>query len=426
MSPFRKIAPNVHSVDRIDFIEPVHQLLPGGTSFFTLYGGTQEVVKLDFSFKAGNWYEACKLESLMAAGMISEGTTGKTAREIADRIDFYGAQFSSVPYYDNNYISLLSLKKHLPNLLPLLAEIIQDANFPEHEFEINRQKRKQRALVDAEKVGLVAQRNFLRSVLGERHPYAPVSSPEAFDSVTIEGAKKHYNRHYGSVNATLFASGDVDEEVTRLIELNLGNQWGTPTDFAGHQPEIPGSPERKIFIERENANQNAVTIGKRVPTQHHPDSAGLKLLTTIFGGYFGSRLMKNLREEKGLTYGIHASVASFARDAIFMIHAEVTAEKTEEAIKEIFHEMQRLCDDLVPETELEPLRSFLLGRMLEDFDGPFARAQSFSSLYEAELKVDYFSHIIHTIKTTAPEQIRDLARKYFDPETMCTVAAGKL
>ena len=131
----------VHSVDKIDFIEPVHQLLPGGTSFFTLYGGTQEVVKLDFSFRAGSWYESGKLESMMAACMIAEGTKGKTAREIADRIDFYGAQFSSLPYYDNNYISLLSLKKHLPNLLPLLAEIIRDASFPEHEFEIARQKR---------------------------------------------------------------------------------------------------------------------------------------------------------------------------------------------------------------------------------------------------------------------------------------------
>ena len=135
--------------------------------------------------------------------------------------------------------------------------------------------------------------------------------------------------------------------------------------------------------------------------------------------------MSNLREEKGLTYGIHTSVVSFVRDAIFMIHAEVTAEKTEEAIKEIFLEMQRLREELVPESELEPLRSFLLGRMLEDFDGPFARAQSFSSLYEAGLSVGYFDQIIHTIKTTTPEQIRELARTYLDPETMYTVSAGK-
>lgn len=425
MNSFRKIAPQVHSVDKIDFIEPEYQLLPGGTSFFTLYGGTQEVVKLDFSFKAGTWYETAKLESMMAASMIAEGTGNKTAREIADRIDFYGAQLNSVPYYDNNYVSLLSLKKHLPNLLPLLVEIIQDASFPEHEFEIVRQKRKQRALIDAEKVGLVAQRNFLRMLMGEGHPYAPVASPEAYDHVTIEGAREHYKRHYYSANATLFASGDVDDEVKKMIEQNFGSGWGTPFPYNDDQPLIRSASERRIFIERDNANQNAVSIGKRVPTQHHPDSAGLKLLTTIFGGYFGSRLMSNLREEKGLTYGIHASVISFVRDAIFMIHAEVTAEKTEEAVKEIFYEMQRMREELVPESELEPLRSFLLGRMLEDFDGPFARAQSFSSLYEAELKVSYFDKIIHAIKTTTPEQIRELARKYLDPETMYTVAAGK-
>ena len=425
MSSFRTIAPQVHSVEKIDFVEPVHQLLPGGTSFFTLYGGTQEIVKLDFSFKAGNWFESSKLESLMSASMISEGTTGKSAREIADRIDFYGAQLNSLPYYDNNYVSLLSLKKHLPHLLPLLAEIIQDASFPENEFEIIRQKRKQRAQVDAEKVGLVAQRNFMQAVMGKDHPYAPVASPESYDLVTLEGAKSHYLRHYYSANATLFASGDVDDLVTRMIVDNFGSGWGTPFPYKKNQPDVQGSTQKRMFLERENANQNAVTIGKRVPTQHHPDSPGLKLVTTIFGGYFGSRLMSNLREEKGLTYGIHASVVSFVRDAIFMIHAEVTAEKTEEAIREIFYEMQRLRDELVPESELEPLRSFLLGRMLEDFDGPFARAQSFSSLYEAELEVGYFDKIIYAIKNTTPEQIRDLARRYLDPETMYTVAAGK-
>ncbi len=425
MSPFRKIAPPVRLVDKIDFIEPHHQLLPGGTSFFTMHGGTQEVVKLDISFKAGSWYESAKLESMMTSSMISEGTSGKTAHEIADRIDFYGAQLSSIAYYDNSYVTLLSLKKHLPNLLPLLAEIIQDASFPEHEFEISRQKRKQRALVDAEKVGLVAQRIFLRSLMGEGHPYAPIASPEGYDLVTLDGAKSHYRKNYYSANATIFASGDVDEAVQKMIIQNFGSSWGTPHPFEKEQPRIQSSPEKNIFIKRESANQNAVTIGKRVPTQHHPDAAGLKLLSTIFGGYFGSRLMSNLREEKGLTYGIHASVVSFVRDAIFMIHAEVTAEKTDEAIKEIFYEMQRLREELVPESELEPLRSFLLGRMLEDFDGPFARSQSFSSLYEAGLDVGYLDKVIHTIKTTTPEQIRELARTYFDPETMYTVAAGK-
>lgn len=425
MSSFRKTAPPVHTVDKIEFEEPVQQRLPGGTALFTLRGGTQEVVKLDFGFKAGSWYEAAKLESLMAAAMIGEGTRNKTAHEIADQFDFYGAQFSSVSYYDNSYVSLLALKKHLPRLLPLLAEVIRDASFPEHEFEIARQKRKQRALVDAEKVGLVAQRNFLRSVMGEGHPYAPVASPEAYDHVSPDKVRAHYRQHYGSAHATLFASGDVDEGVQKMIDQYFGSAWGASEPLTEKRIGAMEAPGGKIFLERENANQNAVSIGKRVPNQRHPDSAGLKLLATILGGYFGSRLMSNLREEKGLTYGIQSSVVSFVREAVFMIHAEVTADKTEEAVREIFYEMQRLCDELVPESELAPLRSFLLGRMLEDFDGPFARAQSFSSLYEAGLQVGYFDQIIHTIRNTTPEQIRELARKYFDPASMFTVVAGR-
>jgi predicted Zn-dependent peptidase len=135
--------------------------------------------------------------------------------------------------------------------------------------------------------------------------------------------------------------------------------------------------------------------------------------------------MSNLREEKGLTYGIHSSVISFVNDALFMIHAEVTADKTDEAVKEIFLEIKRLREELVQETELAPLRSFLLGKMLEDFDGPFARAQSFSSLYESGLDVSYFDRIIHAIKFTTSEELRELAQKYFDPSTMYTVIAGR-
>ncbi|MEI7831485.1 MAG: insulinase family protein, partial [Prolixibacteraceae bacterium] len=226
-------------------------------------------------------------------------------------------------------------------------------------------------------------------------------------------------------NTTLFASGDVDDGVQKMIVDNFGAGWGTPFPFKKDQPLVQSAQEKRVFIERESANQNAITIGKFVPNQHHADSAGLKLVTTILGGYFGSRLMSNLREEKGYTYGIHASVVSFVREAIFMVHAEVTAEKTDDAIKEIFFEMQRLREDLIPESELEPLRSFLLGRMLEDFDGPFARSQSFSSLYEAGLEVGYFDTIIQTIKTITPERIREIAITYLNPETMYTVAAGK-
>lgn len=425
MTTDRIKAPQVHEVDKIDFREPERQRLEGGTTLYSVYGGSQEVVRLDFTFRAGNWYERSKLEAMMAAAMISEGTKSLNAREIAEKFEFYGAQFNSVPYYDNNYVSLVALKKHLPVLLPLLGEVMRDSAFPEAEFEIARQKRKQRALVDAEKVALISQRNFLRQVMGEGHPYAPVAGPEAYDNVTREGAKSHYHDHYRSEGSTIFASGDVDEQIRNLLVSHFGQAWGNPARPAERGPFVVPSGRVELFVEKENASQNAISIGRTVPGQDHPDSPGLRFLTAILGGYFGSRLMSNLREEKGLTYGIQSSVVSFARESVFMIHAEVTAEKSGEAIREIFLEMEKLCSKLVSESELAPLRSYLLGRLLEDFDGPFARAQSFASLYEAGLRPDYFERVLGTIRTITPKQVRELARRYFDPGTMITVNAGR-
>jgi zinc protease len=420
----RKIAPPINNVDHIEYHYPEHIILPGGTNLFVMNGGEQEVVKLDFSMKAGSWYEQNKLESLMTANMLTEGTSSMKASEIADRIDFYGAQFSSIPYYDNNYISLVTLKRHLPQLLPIIADMLRDSIFPENEFEIVRQKRIQRALVDAERVGLMAQRRFLREMFGESHPYSPVASPDAYKIVTREGVKIHYQHNYGSERMNIVGSGQVDDEVKSLIINSFGEKWGGSANPQNNVPIIQPNSNNYIFIEKPGANQNAMTIGKLFPIQHHPDMPGIKVLVTIFGGYFGSRLMTNLREEKGLTYSIHASAISFIHQGIFMVHAEVAADKTEEAIKEVFREMEKLREEPVPEEELQPLRNYMLGRILEEFDGPFARAQSFSSLQDAGLDFSYFDRMIETIRTITPLKIQELARKYLDPATMTTVVAG--
>ncbi len=424
MSPDRNKRPAVQPIEHIEYTLPETTHFEGGSRFFTTNGGEQEVVKLDFAVKAGSWYENNKLQSLMSAAMLTEGTATMKATEIADKIDFYGAQFNSVSYYDNNYLSLVVLKRHLPKLLPVMADMLQNSVFPANEFEIIRQQRKQRAQVDAERVGLVAQRRFLQEMFGPGHPYTPVKSPDAYDHISIEGTIDHYRNTYGSGRMNIYGSGHIDNEVKALVSEYFGKSWGAkfiPKQYT-FTPQAYSEP--LIFLEKDTANQNAMTIGKLFPTQTHPDSAGLKVLTTVLGGYFGSRLMTNLREEKGLTYSIHASSISFIHEAIFMIHAEVAAGKTDEAVKETFAEIEKLRQEPISETELEPLRSYLLGRMLEEFDGPFARSQSFASLHEAGLDYNYYDLLIDTIRYITPEEIMQLAQRYFDPKSMLTVVAG--
>ncbi|MCX6239289.1 MAG: pitrilysin family protein [Bacteroidia bacterium] len=420
----RNIPPKVWGVDRVEYIEPSRHRLTNGVELFVMNSGDQEVVKIDFSFKAGSWYGNSRLDSTMAASMLQEGTTKHKASEIANIFDFYGAQFSSASSYDNNYVSLLSLKKYLPQLLPMVSEIIREASFPEEEFEILRQKKKQRAIVDADRVGLIAQKSFLRNLFGEGHPYAPVASPEFYDTISLDGVKSHYNSFYLPGRMTITASGFVDTEVIQLIEDNFSASWGisNPLDnLNNHQLPIA---EKTVFIEKEGANQNAVAIGKLFPTQNHPDYPGLKLLCTILGGYFGSRLMSNIREDKGYTYSIHASPISFLHNGVFLVFAEVKTDKTDATVNEIFREIQKLIGELISEEELIPIQNYMLGRILEDFDGPFARAHTFTSLRDVNMDFEYYNKLINTINTTTPVAIRELARKYLIPESMSTIIAG--
>jgi len=420
----RNNPPPIFGVDRVEYIEPNRYLLNNGVELFAMNSGDQEVVKIDFSFKAGSWYGQSRLDSLMAALMLQEGTTTHKASEIANTLDFYGAQFSSASSYDYNYVSLLCLKKYLPNLLPMISEIIRDSSFPEEEFEILRHKRKQRAIVDAERVGVIAQKSFLRNLFGEGHPYTPVASPSSFDTLSLKSVKAHYTNYYRSDNMTITASGFIDPDVINLIKENFSSSWGNPgkeDNLTNHRLPVA---DKMMFIEKEGANQNAVAIGKLFPTQSHPDFPDIKLLCTILGGYFGSRLMSNIREDKGYTYSIHASPISFLHNGVFLVFAEVKTDKTEETVREIFHEMEVLNSELITTKELIPIQNYLLGRILEDFDGPFARAQTFSSLREANMDFEYYIKLIDTIKSTTPAGIRDISQKYLAPETMSTIIAG--
>jgi len=420
----KDIPPKIWGVERVEYIEPGRHHLSNGVELFTLNSGDQEVVKIDLSFNAGSWYGSSRLDGTMAALMLQEGTTKYKASEIANIIDFYGAQFTSVSSYDNNYVSLLSLKKYLPKLLPLISELIRDASFPEEEFEILRQKKKQRAIVDEGRVSLIAQKSFLRNLFGDGHPYAPVNSPDFYDTISLEAVKSHYKKFYRPDRMAITVSGFVDEEVIHLIKDNFSSTWGDKNFTGQNNNFVLPVAEKMKFIEKVGANQNALAIGKLFPTQNHPDFPGLKLLCTILGGYFGSRLMSNIREEKGYTYSIHASPVSFLHHGVFLVFAEVKTDKTDETVTEIFREIEILRNELISEEELIPIQNYLLGRILEDFDGPFSRAQTFASLREANLDFKYYDKLIHTIKTATPSEIRELAQKYLDPESMSTIIAG--
>jgi predicted Zn-dependent peptidase len=158
--------------------------------------------------------------------------------------------------------------------------------------------------------------------------------------------------------------------------------------------------------------------------KHHPDFNGLYVLSTILGGYFGSRLMANIREDKGYTYNIYATLDAMLFDGYFCIGTEVGNELVEPTIKEIHHEMKLLREELVSTEELEMLRNYLMGNFLAMLDGPFNISELLRTMLIEDLPFSSFEQMIETVNTIQPEQLRDLACKYLNPDNMWEVVVG--
>ena len=178
-------------------------------------------------------------------------------------------------------------------------------------------------------------------------------------------------------------------------------------------------------IEKEGALQSAIRIGKLMFNKTHPDFQSLQVLNTVYGGYFGSRLMSNIREDKGYTYGIGSGLVSLQHGGYFFITTEVGVDVTAKAIKEIYFEMDRLRKEKITTDELQLVKNYLLGTFLRSVDGPFAMADRFKGILNYNLGYDYFDRYIATIRAVSASDLMGLANTYFDKDSMIELVVGK-
>lgn len=422
----RKIQPHFNQIKNIDIIRAENLKLSNGMPVCIINAGTQDVVKIDFVFNAGSWEQEKPLEALFTNMMLNEGTSNYKSSKIAYILDFYGAHLNLSA--DKHYasLSLLVLTKHLDKTLPVVEDILKHSIFPEKEFKTILQKEKELFIVENEKVKTLARNRFSQILFGKNHPYGKIASLEDFDKLTNRQLKTFYESLYNGSNCTIFVSGKVTEKVIPLIEKSFGGKdWCKKTVLKKNIVADKSISEKFHLIKKEDAVQSAVRVGKVLFNKKHPDFLGMLVLNTILGGYFGSRLMSNIREDKGYTYGIGSVMVSMKNSGFFVIISEVGADVSSNTIKEINFELKRLRTETIPEEELSLVRNYILGEMLNNFDGPFAIAEAYKSIMEYGLGIDYFNKAIHTIKTIKARDLKRLASEHLHEETMFQVIAGR-
>ncbi len=432
----RKSAPPIHEVRNLVLPDPRIVRLDNGVPVYVLDFPGQEIVKIEAVFRAGRPEEDKHLVSRATSRLLREGTSARTGAAIAEYIDFYGGSLSVPTNLDTANFLLFSLKKYAAELIPVFAEVLQDPVFPESELETFKRTSIQELVVELEKVEVLAYRKITELIFGEQHPYGYNSVPDDYSALERVDLQRFFDDWYHPANLMLFASGRVDEEVLELLNRHLGQSKKTgklpvPSGRAGRSdgqsfPSNPDSPtlNRNLKILRPGSLQTAIKIGFRAFNRSHPDSNGLYVLNTILGGYFGSRLMMNIREKKGFTYNIYSTLDSYLHDGCFYIATEVNPGKANATLKEIFSEMKKLRETPVSDDELDMVRNYLLGMLLNGLDGPLNTSDVLRGLIVEGLSHEAFDSLVQTIRSITPVQLQGLADRYLHPENFWTVTVG--
>ena len=420
----RLTPPTAKTVEHVKLATPDYHLLDNGVELFAMNSGTQEVVRLEFVFDAGTKYQGKKLVASVTNKLITEGALGKSSHEIAEEVDYYGAFLQTDLSKDHGSIVLYCLEKQLNNLLPVVKSIITGADFSEAELQTHLTNSRQKFIVDNEKVASIARKR-LNQLLFAEHPYGVTAEETDFDKVTRDDIIEFYNESYNLSNCKIFLSGKFNEDLIEKIKKEFG-QIEARQNTKGVINDIVKSPQGKSdFVKKQDAIQSGIRIGKLIANKKHKDYHGLQVLNTVLGGYFGSRLMSNIREDKGYTYGIGSVLVSFENAGYFAIATEVGSEVTQATMKEIEYELNRLREVKIKEEELELVRSYMLGSFLKNIDGPFNVMDRFKGLHYYGLDYSYYDDFLDTIKNISSEMLLDLAQKHLDSDTFIKVIVGK-
>ena len=427
MSLNRKTPPPIRPMGDFQLLRPERLRMKNGMPLNVIRAGSQEVVRLDILIGGGQWHQTQALQALFTNRMLREGTTSLTSSQIAEKLDYYGAWLELSSAVNYGFVTLYSLNKYFPHTLAIIADMLMNPTFPEKEMEVVVETNCQQFLVNSTRVEVIARKQLNRSLFGVQHPFGRFAKASDYDRITTDVLREFYRKYYHSGNSSVYISGKVTPEIIRCIEKHLGDApWGETRLMPSLQLMKPQrTTEKHVFVEKADALQSSLKMGGFLMDRTHPDFLKARVMVTLFGGYFGSRLMSNIREDKGYTYGIGAGIVNCPGSGVLVVTTEADNQYIDAIIGEVYQEMDRLCNDLAPQKELEMVRSYMLGDMSRSYEGPFSLSDAWIYTETADLDDEFFSRSLDAIRSVTSEEIRTLAQKYFCKEKLIEVVAGK-
>lgn len=415
----RKTAPRVNQVKHIDFVSPLKKTV-NGIHFYLMNKGIDETVRLELYFDAGKINAENGISSF-TNGLLLSGTNSKNAIEIQDQINSLGGFYETSVGMEQAVLSLYCLNEYLQELTSILSKSIFEANFPAKEVDEYLADKKQQHLISMEKVGMLARREFQQQLLFSDARYASVINENTFDIISRDQLVDFHEKHYKNGLHRVVIVGDITEaELDAIIDRFSAFNFSSNEEYSDSFLPNPG----KFHTPKDGAMQSAIRVGRLLFNKSHEDYLDFNVLNTILGDYFGSRLMSNIREDKGYTYGIGSMINEMNKTGYFLVGTEVKKEVVDDAIVQIKYEFERLQNELVDDGELNLVKNYLLGQLLKSADGPFAMTDLYMSVEIHNETLDFFNKAIQSINSITPQRVQDLACKYLKWEDMTIVTAG--
>ena len=423
----RTISPNFQTIKSINFPPAQVINLSNGIPLYVINVGEQPVIKIEFSFEAGNWQETQNGVSLFTAKMITEGTSKHSSAQISEYFDKFGSFTESGQGLDRANFIVYGLKKHLPSLLPMVQELLQDSVFPEKELDSLKNTQLNSLQVNSGKTAFIANKTFRKTIFGDVHPYGNSLDETAIAGINQAVLLDFYRNYWQEKPFKIYLSGNIsDTEIALMEEYFGGLVVGEDTKHGANNNDTNNGTNggTTILIEKEGAIQSSIRMGKQLMTRKHPDYFPMLLLNEILGGYFGSRLMKNIREEKGLTYGISSNLALFTQAGYFVIGTDVKREFTQQTIDEIHKEIKILQTELISENELETVKNYMVGSLAGSLNTPFDIADRYKVIFSENLPLGFYKNYIPNIQQISAIQLLETANKYLAIESLTEIVVG--
>ncbi|GAB3198638.1 putative Zn-dependent peptidase [Pontibacter aydingkolensis] len=423
----RTKAPEIHEIDAVtlQIAEVTH--LDNGAKLHSIISETQPVIRLDFVFKAGKWYEQENGVSDLSSKMLLESTINLTAKQIAEKVAFFGASLDVNHGYDRTEITLYCLSKYVEELLPIVLDVLENPSFPENEFNLLKQRSQQNLKVQRQKNSYLATHAFTKQIYGAEHPYIFGYDEQGLDKIDLLKTKEFYQQNFLTQELEVFACGAIDTLLHQHLTESISKLKLEQADKANRESlYVPLASQAKTeLVEMPESLQSSIRLGKQFPLMNSEDYHKLLVMNELLGGYFGSRLMKNIREDKGYTYGIYSAISPKEHDTLFFIGTDVKSSVTEDTINEIKKELALLRNKEVPEDELATVKNYMLGKFLNDITTIFEQCDRYKRIVLYDLPQNFYNNYITTIRTITAPEIHALAQQYLQENDLHIAVAGK-